>query len=267
MITKLDFNVRVKGHSSNVLDEVSRSDLRRKSALGSKSRYAKRLNYQVPSFRGVDLKHFFNNDYFVYTTPIQGNGDTYAVTIAFPGVLSVLKEVIKPTDGDISKLNYQMVVKALRLAFDRTDDVKVRCECDDFKYRFMYWADHYGYLYGKPTPGTEKFPEIRNPEDNLGATCKHLNLFLSNKVWLQKAASSVINIIRTYPEKAEMYLYDPEDIKHDTETPADETDMAQIPTEDTLDDKEINNISKDEISNTEDSEDIEEEPIEDEENI
>lgn len=362
------------------LVEASRKDLISKSRRGSKERYNKRLNYQVANFRGVDLGQFFNNDYLVYETPIND----YVCTLAFPGVLTHLKDVCKTTTGDIKKVNYQLVLKALRIAFDATDDVKVRCTCADFClsegteiklldgrditveelleefnsgksdlwvysvdedshdfrpghvsdvwikgyvnqlieveldngkvvkctpdhlfmlrdgtyckaenltegqslmplyfqckelgfgeynhyvtkitkvsldnavpvydltvdkynnflvsagvivhncYRFMYWANKNGYLYGPMVKGTEQFPEKTNPDDMLGATCKHLDLFLSNKRWLIKAASIVTSIIKAYPEKAEKYLYDPEDLKKNKESEDEIETTEEIPEE------------------------------------
>lgn len=328
------------------LQEVSRRDLVMKSRLQSRPRFQKRLNYQVTNFRGVDLEQLFENDYFVFSTPI-GN---YICTIAFPGVFTELKNVVRSTGGDPTKITLQMVIRALRIAFDATDEVKVRCSCADFClhpstqikllegkslsveelykeflsgrtdlwvysidneshdfrpghisdvwisgytdkfikvtldngevilttpdhrymlrdgsyleakyltkgqslmadynhsvisvevikltnlvpvydltvdryknflvsagvvlhncYRFMYWADRNGYLYGPPTPGTQAPPDIRNPNNSIGSTCKHLDLLLSNKQWLVKAASVVNAFIKAYPDKASMYLYD-----------------------------------------------------------
>ena len=111
-----------------LLQEVSRRDLVMKSRLQSRPRFQKRLNYQVTNFRGVDLEQLFENDYFVFSTPI-GN---YICTIAFPGVFTELKNVVRSTGGDPTKITLQMVIRALRIAFDATDDVKVRCSCADF---------------------------------------------------------------------------------------------------------------------------------------
>ena len=224
-----------RDHSSLFLSEASRKDLLSKSRRGSKERYLKRLNYQVSNFRGVDLSQLFNNDYFVFTTPINN----YNCTIAFPGVLTELKEVARATYGDAKRMNLQLVIKALRKAFDKTDDVKVCCDCGDWIYRLEYWARHYGYLYGPGHHGTEDPPKKTNPNDNLGATCKHLDLFLSNKKWLVKAASVVNALIKTYPDKAAVYLYDEEDIKKDEdkeETPEEEEEEPQneeVPEEET----------------------------------
>lgn len=255
MVVKIE-GARSNSHSFLHLNEVSRRDLISKSRQGSKKRFNKRLNYQVSNFKGVDLKQLFENDYLVFTTPVND----YVVTLAFPGVLSELRDVVKVTNGDSRKINYQMVLKALRIAFDKTDDVKVRCSCADFKYRFMYWAYKNGYLYGPPDRGTEEFPEKTNPDDALGATCKHLDLFLSNKRWLIKAASVVNALIRTYPDKASVYLYDPEDIKNDEE---DETTSEETPEVEVSDDREETpdkeepeevNVEEDEEDSNEESE-------------
>lgn len=189
------------------LQEVSRRDLVTKSRHQDKVRFNKRLNYQITNFRGVDLKELFENDLLVFQTPVK-----YLCTISFPGVFSSLKNVIKTTNGDPSKITLQMVIRAVSKAFDAADDVKVRCSCDDFRYRFMWWANRNGYLYGPLDPGTEKFPEKTNPDDMLGATCKHLNLLLSNKRWITKTASVINAFIKAYPEKAAKYLYDEEDL-------------------------------------------------------
>ncbi len=214
-----------KNYITKRILEANRQDLLIKSRR-EKNRYAKRLNYQVQDFRGVKLDKFFNEDYFVYESPIND----YTVTLAFSGPLTELRKVVKATKGDVNRINYQLVLRALRIAFDKANDVKVRCTCDDFKYRFMYWAARNRYLYGPMTPGTEKLPKQTNPNDSLGAVCKHLDLFLSNKRWLIKAASIVTSLIKAYPEKAALYLYDEDDLI-DTET--EEPEVNDEPIEDT----------------------------------
>ena len=210
MIPKMTDDSREEDHSSSLL-ETSRRDLISQSRRGSKKRYNKRINYQVSNFKGVDLAQLFENDYFVFKTPIND----YECVVAFPEVLDELKKAVKPTNGDANKVTYQMVLKALRASFDKTDDVKVRCSCADFHYRFEYWADRFGYLYGEPADRADEFPEKTNPDNNIGATCKHLDLFLSSKRWLIKAASVVTSLIKTYPEKAAFYLYDEEDLEQE----------------------------------------------------
>lgn len=234
MILKL--NSLNEGH----LWEVSRKDLVAKSRVQDKKRFNKRLNYQVSNFRGVDLQKLFEDDYFVFTTPIKD----YVCTVAFPGVFSSLKKVVKSTKGDSTKIDLQMVIKALRIAFDATDDVKVNCTCADWVYRFAYWATKNGYKYGNPETRPS---DITNPDDALGATCKHLDLLLSNKRWLTKAASVVNAFIKAYPEKAANYLYD------DLPSPkSDEEDNSEVKDDETQN-KTSKDITKSDETNDEES--------------
>lgn len=224
--------------NESYLLEVTRKDLIAKSRVQGKKRFKKRLNYQVSNFRGVDLREMFENDYFVFNTPIKD----YVVTIAFPGVFTELRNVIKSTHGDPSRINLQMVIKALRRAFDATDDVKVNCTCADWYYRFSYWATQNGYKYGEP----QRIPsDITNPDDALGATCKHLDLLLSNKRWLTKAASTVNAFIKAYPEKAAHYLYDEDEMQ---QVPEEETSEE---VEDTAEEVESEEIPDDEVKDSE----------------
>lgn len=239
-------------HKSHLL-EVSRKDLVTKSRTQDKGRYKRRLNYQVSNFRGVDLKEMFENDYFVFKTPIKD----YVCVVAFPGVFSQLRKVVKETHGDATKINLQMVIKALRRAFDATDDVKVDCTCADWRYRYAYWATQNGYKYGAP----ESRPsDITNPDDAIGATCKHLNLLLSNKRWLTKAASVVNSFIKAYPDKAALYLYDEDEIVKNLdkdEIQDKEVNKEEVPEEspDIEKDEEVPSEEVDETPSVEDTND------------
>lgn len=215
--------IKSRSQESHSLLEVSRKDLINKSRMQDRRKFQRRLNYQVSNFRGVDLEQLFEHDYFVFKTPIKD----YVCTVAFPGVFSSLQKVVKSTNGDPKKINLQMVIKALRIAFDATDDVKVDCTCADFWYRYSYVATQNGYKYGEP----QKIPApITNPDDNIGSTCKHLSLLLSNKQWVVKAASVVNSFIKAYPDKAALYLYDEDEIVKDDEL-EDETDVVDTPDE------------------------------------
>lgn len=60
--------------------------------------------------------------------------------------------------------------------------------CADFKYRFAYVGTKNNYKYGKK----EMRPaDVRNPNDDIGAFCKHLTAILSNKNWVNKVATRV----------------------------------------------------------------------------
>lgn len=242
--------IKLSSPESHSLLEVSRKELVTKSRVQDKQRFSRRFNYQVSNFRGCDLRQLFENDMFVFTTPIKD----YACTIAFPGVFTALKEVVKSTRGRIDRINLQMVIKALSMAFDATDDVKVSCDCGDWRYRFAYWATQNGYNYGPP----ENRPSDQtNPDDSLGATCKHLSLLLSNKRWLTKAASVINSFIKTYPDKAYLYLYDTYPGLPDSheEVPDDDIDQVDIDTPESEDEIDIepdeSEVSRDEIEDEE----------------
>jgi hypothetical protein len=189
-----------------ILDEATRAELIYKSRTQSKARFARRMQYSVSNFRGLDLKELFENDYLVFTTPIND----YKCIVAFSGAFTVLRNAVK--NLQFRQVNLQVIARALLRAFDISDDVKVDCDCADFRYRFAYYATKNGFKYGAP----ENRPsDITNPKDNIGSTCKHLSRILSNKQWIRRASTVLTKFIRTYPEKSAMYLWDelPDDLK------------------------------------------------------
>ena len=247
--------IKSRSQESHSLLEVSRKDLVNKSRIQDRRKFQRRLNYQVSNFRGVDLEQLFEHDYFVFKTPIKD----YVCTIAFPGVFSSLQKVVKSTNGDPKKINLQMVIKALRIAFDATNDVKVDCTCADFWYRYSYVATQNSYKYGEP----QEIPApMTNPDDNIGSTCKHLSLLLSNKQWVVKAASVVNSFIKAYPDKAAHYLYDESEIVDDE----DETEVVDEFEETSPDDVDETEITDEVPEDTpQDAEEVPNEDIRDEE--
>lgn len=180
------------------LFEETRGSLLRRSRYQSKTRYQKRLNYTISDFRGLDLKELFENDVFLYNTPIKD----YICTIKFPGALTEIKKALKGVT-DINKVNVQLISKALVKAYNNADNMQVFCTCPDFHYRFSAWATRGGYSAGAP----ERRPaKITNPNNNIGAVCKHLDLLLSNHAWVTKTASVITQFIKAFPEKASLYL-------------------------------------------------------------
>lgn len=65
--------------------------------------------------------------------------------------------------------------------------------CEDFFYRFSYWATVKNINSGEPQLIPAK---ITNPTNNKGPGCKHIMLVLSNTVWLLKVASVINNYIK-----------------------------------------------------------------------
>jgi hypothetical protein len=185
----------------------------------------------------------------------KSNVGNYDVTVAYFGILSKLKTIIsrKPRYN----VTLQDVIKAVSRAIDDSD-VFVDCTCPDFIYRYSYYATKYGYKFGKPEI---RPPKITNPDDNIGATCKHIAALLSNKKWLVKVSSSVNNFIKAnYEEIIEILGLDTDKfIINKPGRPSHRTgrninmlrrDKLEIPDEDNEDEEEL------ELSdNIEDSED------------
>lgn len=179
-----------------ILNEISRKNLVGKSKSQSPDRYNRRLGYSPKSYKGIDISRLFNDDILIIKVPV---GD-YTCTVAFKGMLQHLKDVVdkqpKPT------ITLQTVIKAMNIAIDDTD-LLVDCTCPDFVYRFAYWATKYGYKYGKPETRPSK---ITNPDDKLGAMCKHLSALLSNKKWITKMASTLNSFIKENIDKIRDFL-------------------------------------------------------------
>lgn len=71
--------------------------------------------------------------------------------------------------------------------------------CEDFHYRFSYWATKTDIITGPK----ENIPsDITNPSNTLGKGCKHIMLCLSNTRWCIKVAA----VIKNYIEYMERHL-------------------------------------------------------------
>lgn len=176
----------VSNHSNIV--EISRRNIVGKNKSLSPDRFNKRLQYHATSAGDIDASRLIRDDVLVAKVPV---GD-YVCTVAFQGVIKTLLDVLKTQPKP--NVNLQSVIRALNRAIDDTD-ILVDCTCPDFRYRFAYVATKFGYKFGQPETRPSK---KTNPNDKLGATCKHLSALLSNKRWLVKLASVVNEIIKKY---------------------------------------------------------------------
>lgn len=174
------------------LSEINRSNLVGKTKDQGNGRYQRRTRYKPDNFRGTDVSQLFDNDVLICPVPV---GD-YISTVAFQGVLLRLRDQLK--EDPRHTLTLQKVIKAITKAID-SSDLLVDCTCPDFVYRFAYWATKYGYKYGKPETRPAK---ITNPNDKIGAMCKHLTALLANKKWVVKIASIINDYINEYPDEA-----------------------------------------------------------------
>ena len=101
-----------------------------------------------------------------------------------------------------NEFNLKAVTRALINGFNR-DDVYIHCSCPDWQYRFAYFATKNNINSGD----AENRPsDTTNPNDMLGAACKHVLLVLSNTSWLLKVASVIHNYVN-YMEKHHERLY------------------------------------------------------------
>ena len=172
-----------------LLNEDKRAQLlgqskRAEKEKDGKNRYEKRVKSKVKANVSNLNKVNFN---------IQGETDDYVVTISFGGFLDELKKQIKQSNNELS---LRVVIRALLNSFN-SDNVYVRCNCPDFQYRHAYYASKNNIIVGdKETRPSDK----TNPNNDLGAGCKHIMLVISNTSWIIKLGSVVYNYYN-YMEK------------------------------------------------------------------
>lgn len=184
------------------LREDKRAQLMAKGQSGEKekngqTRYQKRVKSKIASsnkeFNQIDMNKLFRDDILTVNIPVVGETNNYLVTFSFSGFLEKLHNEIE-TNGNVLAL--KTVLRAIVNSFN-TDDVYIRCNCEDFRYRFSYWGTRNNTITGEK----ELRPsDITNPDDRLGSGCKHIMLCLSNTGWCIKVAAVVKNYIE-YMEK------------------------------------------------------------------
>lgn len=177
------------------LNEDTRSQLinKSKSSVKGRQRYNRRtkssISKTVSQYNEIDMNSLFKNNILTVGIGVRGETDNYTVTIKFGGFLDYLHEEVERHNGE---LDLRSITQALLRAFN-SDNVYIRCSCPDFYYRFGYWDSVNDIITGTkqsiPSP-------ITNPDDKLGASCKHVLLVLANNTWLIKIASVVNNYIK-----------------------------------------------------------------------
>jgi len=178
------------------LNEITRSQAVSKTRKQSPKRYDKRIYYGVRDFGQLNVNDLVNDDMLVITAPV---GD-YTCTLAYAGVLDELELILSKQKRP--NVNIDTVRSAISNSIDKTD-IHVDCTCADFRYRYAFVASKNGYKYGK----AETRPSnITNPNDDIGATCKHLVSLLVSKEWLRKVSSIVNKFIKEYPEDVRYIL-------------------------------------------------------------
>lgn len=178
----------------NKLMTKSKSGEREKDGL---TRYQKRLRSKVASntkqYNRLNMNDFFKRDILTIGIEVKGETDNYIVKIKYGGVLDALQDEIRRNHNQLELRN---IIRALVIAFNK-EDVYISCSCPDWRYRFGFWATKNSVTSGEPElrPSDET-----NPNDTLGAGCKHVLLVLANTSWLIKVASVIRNYMN-YMEK------------------------------------------------------------------
>lgn len=188
----------------STLTEASRMDLINKSKNSAKGmqRFKRRLKSRVANsvkeFNNIDMDKLFNEDILTVNVKVNGETDTYTVTITFGGFLEILRDELDRN----GKFDTRSVTRALLTGFNK-DDVYIHCSCPDSYYRYSYWNTKNNVNSGAP----QNIPApITNPNDSLGSTCKHTLLVLSNNTWLLKVSSVIVNYVR-YMENHYQKMY------------------------------------------------------------
>lgn len=188
----------------NILQEATRNELinKSKSSEKGKQRYDRRTRSKVmnttSAMNKIDMNKLFTEDILTVGIPVQGETDSYTVTLSFGGLLELLQDEIRKTGN----LSYREISRAVISGFNR-DDVYISCTCEDFIYRFNYFASRNGYNSGPPETRPSR---ITNPNDTLGSSCKHTLLVLNNNSWIQRVARVISNYIK-YMESHYQKMY------------------------------------------------------------
>lgn len=162
-----------------------------------KTRYEKRVKSKVKAnvsnLNKINFNQLFKENIMTVSLDIQGETDDYIVTISFGGFLDELKKQLQQNNDELS---LRIVIRALLNSFN-SDNVYIRCNCEDFQYRHAYWASRNNLIVGdKETRPSDK----TNPNNKLGSGCKHIMLVISNTSWIIKLGSVIYNYYN-YMEK------------------------------------------------------------------
>jgi hypothetical protein len=176
---------------------ISRGKRGEREKGDGKTRYEKRVkssfSTSTRSFNNINMNQLFKDNILTVGIEIHGETNDYKVTIKFGGFLDTLKEILKRQNN---KLDLRAIIRALMESFNK-QDVYIRCSCEDFFYRFGYFATVDKIIEGEP----QLIPsDITNPRNTLGPGCKHIMLVLSNTGWIIKVASVVMNYIKYFEQ-------------------------------------------------------------------
>ena len=155
-----------------------------------RKKYSKVAN-TVKQYNQIDMNNLFKRDILQVDIPVQGETNTYNVSVKMEGVIA---EIAKNIKSHNNKLDFGVIIQALTKVFNATN-VYIKCTCEDYTYNFAHW----NIINNVSTDDTAHDPGpgkgIRNPTDDKGRGCKHCLLVLNNVDWLMKVASVINNYV------------------------------------------------------------------------
>ena len=191
------------------LQEKSRSDLLSKSmtAKPTKSynttRFERRklqtMKTSSSIFNKLDMNSVFKSDALSLEIPVEGETNTYTVTILFDGICKDIQRELKKNDYNLEfKVIYKAIVRAIK-----NQNMFIGCTCKDYKFRFQYVAtkERYNALQAQLVPATQT-----NPNNDQGAGCKHILKVLDDLSWAMQLATALNNYI-LYMKKNKQKLF------------------------------------------------------------
>lgn len=191
------------------LQEKSRSELLSKSmtAKPTKSynttRFERRklqtMKTSSSIFNKLDMNSVFKSDALSLEIPVEGETDTYTVTILFDGICKDIQRELKKNDYNLEfKVIYKAIVRAIK-----NQNMFIGCTCKDYKFRFQYIAtkERYNALQAQLVPATQT-----NPNNDQGAGCKHILKVLDDLSWAMQLATALNNYI-LYMKKNKQKLF------------------------------------------------------------
>lgn len=155
----------------------------------------------VKNYNNINMDDFFKADLLTINIPVTGETSEYDVTLKVDGVVT---EIAKNIKNNNNKLEYRTIVQALTKVFNM-NQLKVKCSCDDFKYRYA----HALIVSGDSVDGSDKDPGPGKTgmANSAGKGCKHVLLVLNNLDWAMKVASVINNYINYMAEhKRKLFL-------------------------------------------------------------
>lgn len=173
--------------------QKSRNAQNYKNQSKGKNRYDRRnkssISATVRDYNMIQMDPLFKRDILQFKIPVIGETDVYVVDVRVDGLLAEMRKQVMSNKG---KLEFKVVLQSLMKVLN-VGNVYIGCNCPDAKYRMAYQQTKNDYKAGyKETRPSD----ITNPNDTLGAGCKHVLLILANLDWAVKVASVINNYIK-----------------------------------------------------------------------